>query len=108
MPRKGTRPSLKDLTPALLTELSGYADLDSWLARPMPREQVQALSAAARRHRRLAQLRICHAKRTPEKTISDGRSPLPKGRDWLDVRSSGWAIPRPVAPHDHLAPHSAA
>jgi hypothetical protein len=48
----------------LLEMVEGYwPNLDSWLSRPLERGHVAALSTEAKKARKRAQIRICHAKR---------------------------------------------
>ena len=45
----------------ILMEMAGYGSLTEWLARPLPREHVAALSPDAKRERKRAQIRVCKA-----------------------------------------------
>jgi hypothetical protein len=47
----------------ILLEMAGYRSLTEWLARPLERSHVAALSPEAMKARRRAQVRPCHAKR---------------------------------------------
>jgi hypothetical protein len=42
----------------ILMEMAGYGSLTEWLARPLPREHVAALSPDAKRERKRAQIRV--------------------------------------------------
>jgi hypothetical protein len=47
----------------ILMEMAGYGSLTEWMARPLPKEDVAALSLEARRERKRAQVRACKAQR---------------------------------------------
>ena len=48
----------------ILELVEGYwPTLDSWLSRPLHREHVAALSPDAKKERKRAQIRLCHAKK---------------------------------------------
>jgi hypothetical protein len=55
-----TIPSIR----TILELVEGYwPNLTEWLARPLPKAHVAALSPEAMKARRRAQVRLCHAKR---------------------------------------------
>jgi hypothetical protein len=61
-----TIPSIR----TILELVEGYwPNLDAWLSRPLPREHVAALSPEAKKARRWAQIRVCHAKRRSARHI---------------------------------------
>jgi hypothetical protein len=62
------RPGADGLSPVtvppvtILMEMAGYGSLTEWLARPLPKGHVSALSTEARRERKRAQVRLCKLK----------------------------------------------
>jgi hypothetical protein len=54
----------------VLLEMSGYASLTHWMARPLSKEAVAALSPEARRERKRAQVRQCKARKRIERALA--------------------------------------
>jgi hypothetical protein len=75
-----TPPSLR----TILELVEGYwPNLDAWLSRPLDRAHVAALSPDAKKARKRAQIRVCHANKrraslllfTPNNTRNSSREP---------------------------------
>jgi hypothetical protein len=54
----------------VLLEMSGYTSLTHWMARPLSKEAVAALSPEARRERKRAQVRLCKACKRIERALA--------------------------------------
>jgi hypothetical protein len=57
------RPTVTIPPVTILLEMTGYGSLTEWLARPLPKEHVAALSPDARRERKRAQVRTCKVRK---------------------------------------------
>jgi hypothetical protein len=82
------RPTVTIPPVTILMEMGGYGSLTEWLARPLPKEHVAALSPEARRERKRAQVRLCKAKARRErqlKKIAEADAIRAAGRDILDL-----------------------
>jgi hypothetical protein len=82
------RPTVTIPPVTILMEMAGYGSLTEWLARPLPKEHVAALSPEARRERKRAQVRLCKAKARRErqlKKIAEADAIRAAGRDILDL-----------------------
>jgi hypothetical protein len=69
-------------------ELRRYPTLHHWLNRELDREHLAGLSAEACKARRLAQIRLCHAKAKRARQVAKLAADKPThrdGRDWLEV-----------------------
>jgi len=75
--------------PAILLEMSGFASFTEYLARRMSPALLAKLSPAARKARRLAQIRSSRARTKLRKLVArhDALSPTLDGRDIIEVRS---------------------
>jgi hypothetical protein len=68
-------------------EVQRYPTLDHWLTRELSREHAAALSSEAKRHRRLAQVRLCRARAKHERALASLYVAIPTtARDVLDLR----------------------
>jgi hypothetical protein len=79
-------------SPKIVLEMLGWPDWTSWLARPLPKAAVQALSPKARRERKSAQVRIAKAKTKLDRTTFSKAVYPPveepyrdPARDWVDL-----------------------
>ncbi len=85
-------------------DMFGFDCLDAYLARRLTPEQLRALSADEKAERRRAQHRTFRARRREEALVALPAAPLPTRsptrdhlalldprRDWIDVRTPGWA-----------------
>jgi hypothetical protein len=65
------RPTVTVPPVTILLEMTGYSSLTEWLARPLPKERVRALSREAHRERKRAQVRVCKAKARRERQLKN-------------------------------------
>jgi hypothetical protein len=65
------RPSVTIPPVTILLEMAGYGSLTEWLARPLPKDHVAALSPEARRERKRAQVRLCKLRIRRAKALLD-------------------------------------
>jgi hypothetical protein len=65
------RPTVTVPPVTVLMEMAGYGSLTEWLARPLPKEHVRALSPEARQERKRAQVRVCKAKARRERQLKN-------------------------------------
>ena len=83
------RPTVTVPPVTILMEMAGYGSLTEWLARPLPKEHVAALSPEARRERKRAQVRQCKLRIRRAKAVSnrDALTPTAEGilRDVLHL-----------------------
>jgi hypothetical protein len=63
------RPTITLPPITILLEMTGFNSLTEWLARPLPKEHVRALSPEARQERKRAQVRVCKAKARRERQL---------------------------------------
>ena len=63
------RPTVTIPPVTILLEMAGYGCLTGWLARPLPKEHVRALSPEARQERKRAQVRLCKLKVRRERQL---------------------------------------
>jgi hypothetical protein len=73
------RPTITIPPVTILMEMTGYSSLTEWLARPLPREHVVALSPEAKKARKRAQIRLCKANKRRAHHINHLSGPSP---DW--------------------------
>jgi hypothetical protein len=82
-------------------EMLSFPDRDSWLSRPLTRVVARSLTTVQKAERRKAQWRYRRARRNEEAesfhvaehdaTWLTPSATLDPRRDWIDVRSPGWA-----------------
>jgi hypothetical protein len=65
------RPTVTVPPVTILIEMAGYGSLTEWLARPLPKEHVAALSPEAKKARKRAQIRLCKANRRRAKAVAN-------------------------------------
>jgi hypothetical protein len=64
------RPTVTVPPVTILMEMAGYGSLTEWLARPLPKEHVKALSPEARQEGKRAQVRVCKQKARRGKAVA--------------------------------------
>jgi len=69
----------------ILMEMAGYGSLTEWMARPLPKEDVAALSPDAKRERKRAQIRVCKANKRRAKAVANRDAWTTTGRDIIDL-----------------------
>ena len=74
-----------DMTIALMLEMIGHPNLDSWLVRKLPPAHLAALSAEAKAHRERARVRVSKRKAKMAKALSALDAKSPAGRDILHL-----------------------
>jgi len=65
------RPTVTTPSVTLFMEMAGYGSLTEWLARPLAKEHVAALSPDAKRVRKRAQVRMCKLRARRVKALLD-------------------------------------
>jgi hypothetical protein len=65
------RPTVTTPPITIILEIAGYGSLTEWLARPLPKEHVAALSPEAKRVRKRAQIRLSKLRARRVKAVAN-------------------------------------